>query len=427
VKEPGVAGRMRHAEIIAVGSELLTPYRVDTNSLFLTEELNQLGIAVVRKAVVGDDRAELRETFRQALERADLVIATGGLGPTEDDLTREAVAELLGRRLVSNPQVLERIRERFGRMGRTMTPNNERQALVPEGAEVLENRAGTAPGLWLEAEGRVVVLLPGPPKELHAMFGQQVRERLARRSGPLRVTSRLLRAAGRGESAVDQLIAGIYQGYADVETTILAAPDGIEIHLRLWSEDAAGAGRRLDELSGRLQLALGEAVYSTAGETMEEVVARELQLARATIAVAESCTGGLVSSRLTQQAGSSLFFRGGIVAYSNDLKCAWAGVPAATIEQHGAVSAEVAIALAEGARKAAGATLGLGITGVAGPGGGSAEKPVGTVHIALADAGGVRERPFRFPGDRERVRRFAALTALDMVRRHLWKARHGGG
>lgn len=418
---------MRHAEIIAIGSELLTPDRVDTNSLFLTEELNRLGVAVLRKTVVGDNREELRETFRLALERADLVVATGGLGPTEDDLTREALAGLLGRRLVLNHEVLDGIRKRFARLGRAMTPNNERQALVPEGATVLANRAGTAPGLWMEADGRVIILLPGPPSELKMIFEEEVRARLSGRTGPLRLSSRLLRVTGRTESSVDQLIAGIYQSFPEVETTILATPNGIEIHLRLWSEDPAAAERTLDELSSRLELALGESVFSTRGETLEEVVARELQLAGATIAVAESCTGGLVAARLTKTPGSSVFFRGGVVAYSNEMKTAWAGVPASLIEQHGAVSSEVAISLADGARRSASTMLGLGITGIAGPGGGTPEKPVGTVHIALADAAGAAEHKFHFPGDRERVRRFAAQAALDMVRRHLWKARHTGG
>jgi nicotinamide-nucleotide amidase len=418
---------MKHAEIIAVGSEMLTPFRLDTNSLFLTEELNRLGVAVIRKSIVGDDRTLLAEAFRQALERADLVLATGGLGPTEDDLTREAVSDALERRLLLNEQVLDRIRERFARIGRIMAPNNERQALVPEGAAVFPNSLGTAPGLWIEAGDRVVVLLPGPPEELRRIFTEQLRPLVEQRAGARRMVHRFIRVAGMPESDLDHRIAAIYKTYPDVETTVLASPEGIEIHLTLWSEDAGAAKRRVDELAGRVAEALGEAVFTTAGETLDEVVARELTMAGATIAVAESCTGGLVSSRLTNVPGSSIFFRGGVVSYSNEMKVAWVGVPAPLIERHGAVSAEVAIAMAEGARRAAGAALGLSITGIAGPGGGSPEKPVGTVHIALAAYGGTRERLFRFGGERDRVRRLAAQSALEMLRRHLVRARQGRG
>ncbi|MDE3135402.1 MAG: competence/damage-inducible protein A [Acidobacteriota bacterium] len=417
---------MRHAEIIAVGSEMLTPFRLDTNSLFLTEELNRLGIALIRKSVIGDDRALLRDAILEALERADLVIATGGLGPTEDDLTREAASDALGRRLVPNDQVLDHIRGRFARMGRVMAPNNERQALVPEGGQVLPNALGTAPGVWIEAGGRALVLLPGPPGELRHIFTEHVLPLLELRAGARRMIHRLLRVAGMPESDLDHRIAVIYKTYADVETTILATPEGIEIHLTLWSEDLAAAARRVDELAGRIAEALGEAVFSINGETLDEVVARELTLAGATIAVAESCTGGLVSERLTNVPGSSIFFRGGVVSYSNEMKTAWAGVPAALIERHGAVSAEVAIAMAEGVRRSTGASVGLSITGIAGPGGGSPEKPVGTVHIALAAGQGTRERLFRFGGERDRVRRLASQSALEMLRRHLVRARQGG-
>ncbi len=418
---------MKHAEIIAVGSELLTPYRLDTNSLFLTGELNEIGMAVIRKNIVPDDRAALREAFRQALERADLVVATGGLGPTEDDVTREALADLLERPLVLDEHVLREIRERFIRRGRTMTPNNERQALVPQGATVFPNAFGTAPGLWIEAGDHVVVLLPGPPSELRPIFHDQVRPLVERRTGARRMAHRLLRAAGASESQLDHRISPIYQQYEDVETTILATPEGIEIHLTLWSEDPARAGRRIEELSRRMMMALGESVFSANGETLDEVVARDLQFTGVTVAVAESCTGGLVSARLTNIPGSSIFFRGGIVSYSNQMKAAWVGVPAELIERHGAVSAEVAIALAEGVRHSAASTLGIGITGIAGPGGGSPEKPVGTVHMALADGMVTSERLFRFGGDRARIRHLASQTALDMIRRYLDRARQGRG
>jgi nicotinamide-nucleotide amidase len=406
------------AEIIAVGSELLTPDRIDTNSLFLTAELNKLGVEVVRKTVVGDNRRDIREAFAQALERAEVVISTGGLGPTEDDLTREVAADLLGRKLESNLEVLRGIQERFARIGRKMADVNARQAMVPEGATVLENSRGTAPGLWLEADGRAVILLPGPPQEMQPMFARQVAEQLAKRSGGMRQVTRELRVAGMPESDVDQRISPIYTGYDGVQTTILAAPGEIQIHLRAWSTDVHEVGKILDELADRISIALGENVFTTQGQSLEQVTANALTLNQATISTAESCTGGLLAERLTRIPGSSNYFLGGVVSYSNELKSAWVDVPAAIIESRGAVSAEVALALADGIRRRTGSTLGVGITGVAGPGGGTPEKPIGLVHIALADGNAPVERGLRFPGDRERVRWQASQTALDMLRRY---------
>ena len=406
------------AEIIAVGSELLTPDRLDTNSLFLTEQLNRLGIEVVRKTVVGDQRGQIRDAFCGALGRAELVISIGGLGPTEDDLTRETVAELLGRRLRRNDAVLRGIEARFRRLGRAMAEVNARQALVPEGALVLENSSGTAPGLWLETDGHILILLPGPPQELKAMFAEQVETRLAERSPGARLFKRELRVAGMAESEVEQHIAPIYTRYAEAQTTLLASPGEIQIHLRTWSADATVAERLLDEIVKRVALTLGKNLFTTQGEALEEVVARNLNRNHATIAVAESCTGGLLAERLTRVPGSSSYFLGGVVCYSNELKSAWVDVPAELIKAKGAVSAEVACALAEGIRRRTGSTLGLGVTGIAGPGGGLPEKPVGTVHLALAEASSSKERSLRFPGDRDRIRWQASQAALDMVRRH---------
>jgi nicotinamide-nucleotide amidase len=406
------------AEIIAVGSELLTPDRVDTNSLFLTSELNKLGIEVTRKTIVGDNRADIRDTFSESLPRCDVIIATGGLGPTEDDLTREAVAELLSRKLEASTEVLRTIQERFRGIGRQMAEVNARQAMVPEGAQVLENLRGTAPGLWLEADGRIVVLLPGPPKEMEAMFARQVAERLGKRAGGKRLIARELRVAGMPESDVDERIAPIYTKYADVQTTILASLGEIQIHLRTWSTDTRASEKILDEMVERLAFSLGENLFTVTGESLEETVATALITNKSTISTAESCTGGLLAERLTRTPGSSAYFLGGVVSYSNELKSSWVDVPAEMIQAHGAVSAEVAMALADGIRRRTGSTLGVGITGVAGPGGGTPEKPVGLVHIALADGGAPRERGIRFPGDRERVRWQASQTALDMVRRY---------
>jgi nicotinamide-nucleotide amidase len=406
------------AEIIAVGSELLTPTRLDTNSLFLTEQLNRLGIQVVRKVVIGDQRSQICDAFREALGRVELVISIGGLGPTADDLTRESVAELLGRKLQRNDAVLHGIETRFRRLGRPMPEINARQAMVPEGALVLENPRGTAPGLWMETDGHIVILMPGPPQELKPMFSEQVAPRLAKRSSGARLFDRELRVAGMAESDVEQRIAPIYTRYTEAETTILASPGEIQVHLRVWAEDAAAAEKLLDDMVERIALALGENIFTTKGESLEEVVARLLTLNGATIAVAESCTGGLLAERLTSIAGSSSYFLGGVVSYSNELKSAWVDVPAELIAAKGAVSPEVARALAEGIRRRSGSTLGLGVTGVAGPGGGSPERPVGTVHIALAEASGSKERSMRYPGDRDRIRWQASQTALDMLRRH---------
>jgi nicotinamide-nucleotide amidase len=396
---------------------MLTPYRLDTNSLYLTEQLNKLGIEVSRKVVVGDDHSQLRDGFEEALRRAEIVISIGGLGPTEDDLTRETVADLLGRKLQKDEAILRGIQARFRKLGRQMPEVNVRQAMVPEGGTALENHRGTAPGLWLESDGHIILLLPGPPQELKGMFAEQVAPRLEKLSRGLRLYTRELRTAGMAESDVDQRVAPIYTKYTDAQTTILAAPGEIQLHLRAWSKDAAAANKLLDEMVERIAMALGEPLFTTQGESLEEVVANLLNRNNATIAVAESCTGGLLAERLTSIPGSSSYFLGGVVCYSNSLKSAWVDVPAELIESKGAVSSEVTNWLAEGIRRRSGATLGLAVTGLAGPGGGTTERPVGTVHIALANGAGTRGREFRFPGDRDRIRFQASQMALDMVRR----------
>jgi nicotinamide-nucleotide amidase len=406
------------AEIIAVGSELLTPDRTDTNSLFLTEELNKLGIEVLRKTIVGDHRELLAEAFRDALNRVPVVLASGGLGPTEDDLTRETVAELLGRRLQRNEAVVQAIEARFRSFKRDMPAVNLRQAMVPEGAEVLENPRGTAPGLWLEDKGRMIALLPGPPRELKPLFLEQVLPRLGRLASGLKMFHRQLRVTGLGESHVEERIKSIYTRYKDVHTTILAVPGEIQIHLRIWSENAIPADATLDEMVRSFELTLGDRIFAHTATPLEQVVAHLLIENRATIAAAESCTGGLLAERLTRIPGSSSYFLGGAVCYSNELKTAWADVPAELIAAKGAVSSEVAVALAEGIRKHVRSTFGVGITGIAGPSGGSEEKPVGTVYIALASPAGVKDRLAHLPGDREGIRFYASQIALDMVRMH---------
>jgi nicotinamide-nucleotide amidase len=411
------------AEVIAVGSELLGPHRLDTNSLFLAGRLGDLGIELRAKSVVGDDRVRLRDVFLAALSRADLVILTGGLGPTDDDLTREVVSDALGRRMQEDATIVERIAARFARRGLLMPDVNRRQAMVPEGARVLDNPNGTAPGLIIEHDTHVVVLLPGPPRELQPMFERLCEPLLAPRTGRWRIYRETLFVAGRGESHVEEIAQPIYSRWTKesppIETTILAVPGQVELHLTLRSTTDASA-IRLRAARDELMAALGRDVFSTDGRSMEQVVGELLRDRGLTISAAESCTGGLLMTRLTDVPGSSAYVLGGAVTYSNELKTVLADVPANLIEAHGAVSEPVAAALADGIRARTGAALGVGITGIAGPGGATAEKPVGTVVIALTGDGlPARVRTFSFVGGRPQVRFQATQSALDMVRRTL--------
>ena len=407
------------AEIIAVGSELLTPQHTDTNSLFLTERLNSLGMLVRYKTIVGDSKEDLGVVLRAALERSPLIVLTGGLGPTEDDLTRDVVAEVLSRPLHEVPELRQRIEDRFARMGRVMAENNLRQAQVPEGGEWLENRNGTAPGVWIQHQDNIVVLLPGPPRELEPLFDSTCVPRLESVASGARIKTRVYKVVGLPESEVDQLIAPLYLPCTNPSTTILAAPGSIEVHLQARAASDQEAEALLAELGDKIELALADHVYSTKGETLEEIVGMYLMMRQKTLAVAESCTGGLLAERLTRVPGSSGYFLGGAVCYTNEMKTRWAGVPAELIKAHGAVSRPVAQALAEGICTRTGATIGVGITGIAGPSGGSAEKPVGLVFVALADERGTEVREFRFPGSRERIRQWATQIALEMVRRRI--------
>ena len=407
-----------NCEILAVGSELLTPQRVDTNSLYLTQKLNELGVEVVAKAVIGDDRERLTAAILAARARSGLVILTGGLGPTEDDVTRDAAAAAVGRELVFHQEVLEAIEARFRSLRRAMAAINRRQAYVLEGAEILPNDRGTAPGQWYADGESVLLLLPGPPNELKAMFEQQCLERLRRVVPPRHIATRFLRVAGMAESDVDQAIAPIYTRYTNPVTTILAAPGDIQLHLRAYGASPSEARVLADELARQIEEVLGDRIYSRDGATLEEVVGRLLQERSGTLAVAESCTGGLLAQRLTSVPGSSKYFLGGWVTYSSDLKSSALGVLPETLEAHGAVSAETAREMAEGALREAGATLAVAITGVAGPDPDQG-KPVGLVYIALADERGSEVKERRFIGERDRVRTQAAQFALDLLRRRL--------
>lgn len=408
---------MLRAEIIAIGSELLTPHRTDTNSLWLTQRLNSVGIEVQLKTVVGDDEAILEESLRDALRRSAVIISTGGLGPTEDDITRKVFARVTGRQLKLDYEVLAAIRERFASRGYQMTPNNERQALIMDGGKVLPNPNGSAPGIKLDHEGKLIVLLPGPPRENQPMFDDYVMPDLERMSRGVRIARRVLKVTGLGESALDDMIAPIYKQYSNPTTTILFTDSEIEIHLTGSADTAARAEEIVEELTDKLEEKLGYYLYSTMGESLEEVVGHRLRLKQFTIATAESCTGGLVAERITRVPGSSDYFVGSVVSYTNEVKSHLLDVPREMIERNGAVSGEVAEAMARGVKTRTGATIGVSVTGTAGPGGGTDAVPVGTVYVGLADDVVTSNRRLVLPGDRHLVRWRASTAALEMVRR----------
>ena len=408
------------ASILAVGSEMLTPFRVDTNSLFITERLNAIGYDVRLKAVVADDVAELARGIELALDTTDLVVITGGLGPTEDDLTRDAVARVLDVPLEVDEAIVDRIRERFAKRGMTMPEINRRQAMVPRGAAVLENPNGSAPGLWLERGSVAIVLLPGPPREMKPMFDVVIADRLAPKSPGAGLFRRVLKITGRAESDVDAQVQPVYGKWiaqaVPISTTILAVLGQIELHLTAQAASPAIAEPVLEAAIAELQQVLGPSVYSTDGRSLEMVVGDLLRERALTIAVAESCTGGLLTSRLTDVPGSSDYVDRGIVCYSNRAKIELVGVPESMIAEHGAVSEPVARALADGIRERARTNIGIGVTGIAGPGGGTPEKPVGTVAVAVVVDGQARVRTFQFFGGREMVKFQAAQAALNMTR-----------
>ncbi|HEU5239878.1 MAG TPA: competence/damage-inducible protein A [Pyrinomonadaceae bacterium] len=411
---------MLSAEIIAIGSELLTSNRTDTNSLWLTDKLNRIGIDVKLKTIVGDDDARLEETIKDAVKRSRVVITTGGLGPTEDDITRKVVARALGKRLSLDEKVLEEIRERFRSFGiANMPERNSRQAMVIAGSEVLSNPNGSAPGLYLEHDGCAIALMPGPPREMKPMFENHVQARLEKLAGDVRFATRVLRVAGLGESAVDEKIAPIYTKYENPQTTILFNSSEIEIHLRAHGRTEAEAEVLLDDLSLKIEKELGNSAFSFRGETMEEVVGRRLAMTEFTLAVAESCTGGLIAQRLTSVPGSSKYFIEGLVTYSNESKTRLLGVDKKIIREFGAVSQQVARDMARGVRHRAKTDFGLAVTGIAGPDGGTEAKPVGLVFIALADDAHTEHKRLMLPGDRELIRWRASQAALDMLRRRL--------
>jgi nicotinamide-nucleotide amidase len=416
---------LARAAIVAVGSELLTPSKIDTNSLYITEQLNRLGVEVMVKLVVGDVREELTEAVRSLLARVDVLILSGGLGPTDDDVTREAVSTALGLPLAEDEAITTRLRARFTARGFTMPmpETNRRQAMVPAGAVVIENPNGSAPGLWIDHEGAVVLLLPGPPRELRPMLASLVDGPLRARASGEPLIRRVVRITGRIESDVDQLLQPIYREWAAaspaIAATILAAPGAIELHVSTHASSQDVVDRALEAAVERVVDTIGADVYSTDGRKLEQVVGDLLVAKRMRIAAAESCTGGLMTSRLTDVPGSSRYVDQSVITYSNEAKTDLLGVPAELLKAHGAVSEPVGLAMAEGMRTRAGVDVAVGVTGIAGPTGGTAEKPVGTVVVAAVTATERRCRTFRFFGDRELVKFQASQAALDMVRRML--------
>jgi nicotinamide-nucleotide amidase len=417
------------AEIIAAGSEMLTPFRQDTNSLYLTARLNELGVQVAFKTIVGDNFEHLTGAARIAISRADVVVFSGGLGPTEDDLTREAVGAAMGLKLRRDTEILTGMYKRFAARRMTMPQNNSRQADVLDGAEVLENANGSAPGQYIDTvvgrHRKIVILLPGPPNELKAMYEAECRPRLAATLPERHMARRMLRMALIPESQVDARTAPIYKEYTDVETTILAGHGEIQLHFVCAKASDEEAQARVDELAEKVEAEMGEAVFSSHGESLEEVVLLMLGLRHMSLASAESCTGGLLAQRLTAVPGSSRYFLGGAVVYADRLKTTFAEVPEEMVRTEGPVSEAVARAMAEGIRRKTGAAVGVGITGIAGPGPGApgpdADKPIGLVYVAMSFAGEGKAKvvELNLTGDRERIRLWASQHGLEQLRRGL--------
>ncbi len=406
-------------EIIAVGTELLLGQITNTNARYLSEKLAERGIDVYWHTVVGDNPQRVAETFSIALNRADLIIFSGGLGPTMDDLTKETVADVLGLTLEKDEAWEKELEEIFARLERKMTDNNYKQALIPSGARLLINNHGTAPGIWLEHGGKIVVLLPGPPRELMPMFTDQVLQLLPKKNGV--ILSRVLKVTGIGEAAMEERIADLLANQTN--PTIAPLAKHAEVHLRLTAKAVTRgeALNLLDTTELSVLKRLGEVVFARDEETMADKLASLLVKRNMTIAVAESCTGGLLAHLLTNVSGSSTYFLQGQVVYSNRSKTELLGVPSELIEKHGAVSEEVARSMAENLRIRSHSDLAVAITGVAGPTGGTAEKPVGLVFMAIATAEGIFCSKFNFIGNRETIKERAAMAALNMLRLYLLK------
>lgn len=411
------------AEILIIGTEILLGQIVDTNAAFIAEQLAAAGIDVYFKTVVGDNEGRIERALRQSLERADIIIAAGGLGPTEDDLTRSVFARVLGRHLILDEDLLEKIRQRFASRGLIMTPNNEKQALVPQNATILDNPRGTAPGLLMRggAKGeKIVVAIPGVPSEMKAMLTGQVIPLLKEGMGKASVIkSRVIKSCGIGESRVDDLIGDLFRNSRNPSIALLAYPSEVHIRLTAKAESTEAADQMISKLEGKIRERVGEWIYGRDQQSMEEIVGFLSHYHNKTLAVAESCTGGRICNLLTDIPGASRYFESGVISYSNRSKEDLLEVSPQVLELFGAVSPQVAEAMALGVRKISGSDLGLAVTGIAGPEGGTPEKPVGLVYMALAWEGGVKSKEYHFFEDRMANKRRSSLMALDMVRRYL--------
>lgn len=421
-----MSSSVKHAVIVAVGTELLTPHKIDTNSLFLTERLNNIGVEVIQKLVSTDEPEALARALEYAIANSELVLVTGGLGPTDDDRTRDVTADILRLPLVPDASLLGLIEERFASRGLAMPKANRRQAEVPRGAVVIDNPRGTAPGLLLtdDKSKTKIILLPGPPRELKPMFESVIMRGLIGDVGGAHVYRRVVRTTGQTESHVDELAQPLYRVWSTrvptISTTVLASLGQIDLHLTLVGADRVVSNAALDVAVDELKVKLGSLIYSADGETLPEVVGALLVGNNLTVGVAESCTGGLIASRLTDVPGSSAYFQGGLTTYSNDTKVSVLGIEEELLRQHGAVSEPVAKAMATKTRLLLDSDYALGVTGIAGPGGGAPDKPVGTVCLALAGPDEfLKVRRLSLPGERERVKFQASQNALDLLRRAL--------
>jgi nicotinamide-nucleotide amidase len=410
-------------EIVTIGDELLLGFTVDTNAAYMARELAGVGIEIVRRATCGDDAESIGEAVRDALERTGAVITTGGLGPTSDDRTKDAIAAVFGRRMRLDHEILKRLTERWeARFTQPLPEPNKQQALIPEGAEILTNRHGSAPGIWLEDDaGRWVAMLPGVPREMRGMLGDELMPRLKARFGesPTIVRSATLRTTGIAESLLAERLADVAKGIDGLPLAYLPSPDGVDLRLTARGMSPESADLVLGAGIGALKEKVGRYAYGTGSEDLAEVVLALCRERGLTIAVGESCTGGMLGERLTAIPGSSDVVVGGVIAYANDIKSAMLGVDPEVIVRDGAVSETVARAMAEGARDKLGASIGVGITGIAGPGGATPGKPVGTVDLAVAGPWPTEAKRSQFIGDREEIRRRATQAALDMIRRQL--------
>jgi nicotinamide-nucleotide amidase len=410
-------------ELITIGDELLLGFTVDTNAAFIARALAELGVEIVHRTTVGDEADRIAAAVADAIERTGAVITTGGLGPTADDMTRPAIAKLFGRELVRDDGVVAQIEARFRQLGTgTMPQSNIVQAMVPAGASVLENHHGTAPGLWIDdAQGRWVAMIPGVPREMRGMMADTILPLLRERIGEATtiVLSRTIRTTGIGESALAERLGDLARGQDGMPLAFLPGWEGVDLRITSRGLSAAVAAAELDAAANMLRDVAGPVVYGEQGVDLASLVLEMCRGRGLSIATAESCTGGLLGARITQIPGSSDVYRGGIIAYANEVKVAQLGVREATLAEHGAVSEQVSCEMADGARRALGTSIGVGITGIAGPGGGSAEKPVGTVWLAVSGVGETRSIGRVYVGDREEIRLRATQASLDLVRRSL--------